>query len=751
MKMINLTYLLFVVGFIYTTGAEEGCEQIRDIDVILELPELGRVEALKHAKIFFSTLAKKAEHSCWRPRIHVAGSEVYNVNSFDCYSLKCITNGSAAIDADLKRTEINAKENVRQILSTLKKEAFETDTIPGLDGPKRFVLLVLSSRPEGASFIPGHINDLLEGGYNFISVGVGEGKFEPLRSIASRPVNGVVELEEFSQLTSESEEGNIFAILDDPEKADPEVVIGRDFGADAYEGEVCKFIADIAFLIDSSGSVKKNTDYPKLKEFVIKIANKFNISKNGARAGAVVFSDRLPYTKVHSRLTDHESNDAFKTSILAAPHMGYRTRIDLALEKARDDIFDPANGARKGVSKIIFLLTDGKQNPVRTYDPIKVAKTLLDKEVKIFAVGITNSVDQEQLEAITGETERVYYSDNFHSLTEHNFMKTIADATCELIEGSLPPSVEVIPTTTPAPTTTTTTTAEPGECDFPDSEQCKLYKGAKDSYCIREWLKVNCKFMCGICEYEDDTCEKEDGHQCYLYEKGKTVYCKQKWVQTNCKFMCGICIDELASTNTTTTVAPTTGVGQCSTCCHGHSVYLNIFRKDSGPNYVMQGMQLKPHGASLSGIVPTKGPSIQVTQEGKKISLSKFFKVLHEYLPGKPQLVQNIQQMVSDEHQDMLKEDMLKVRPIVANGGLPSVMRTEPLKHHKGGERKRRSLDADTINPAIQTSISNIAGNSGCKLFLEALRNRRLISYIDALIKETKKKCCHFLPYRFCI
>lgn len=77
---------------------------------------------------------------------------------------------------------------------------------------------------------------------------------------------------------------------------------------------------------------------------VISLVFRFNISKNGARAGAVVFSDRLPYTKVHSRLTDHESNDAFKTSILAAPHMGYRTRIDLALEKARDDIFDPANG-----------------------------------------------------------------------------------------------------------------------------------------------------------------------------------------------------------------------------------------------------------------------------------------------------------------------------------------------------------------------------------------------------------------------
>ena len=46
----------------------------------------------------------------------------------------------------------------------------------------------------------------------------------------------------------------------------------------------------------------------------------------------------------------------------------------------------------------------------------------------------------------------------------------------------------------------------------------------------------------------------------------------------------------------------------------------------------------------------------------------------------------------------------------------------------------------------MRSSISEIIGNSGCKLFLQALTDRRIVSYVDALIKETKKNIVIFCP-----
>ena len=56
--------------------------------------------------------------------------------------------------------------------------------------------------------------------------------------------------------------------------------------------------------------------------------------------------------------------------------------IHLSIEISR------SAGARDNVNKVVFLLTDGKQNPT-TYDTLQHAQRLRDNGVKIFAIGIT--------------------------------------------------------------------------------------------------------------------------------------------------------------------------------------------------------------------------------------------------------------------------------------------------------------------------------------------------------------------------
>ena len=52
----------------------------------------------------------------------------------------------------------------------------------------------------------------------------------------------------------------------------------------------CNVIADVAFILDSSGSIGKN--YQNEKNFLKAIAGAFGVSKDGSRAGVITFSTR---------------------------------------------------------------------------------------------------------------------------------------------------------------------------------------------------------------------------------------------------------------------------------------------------------------------------------------------------------------------------------------------------------------------------------------------------------------------------
>lgn len=113
------------------------------------------------------------------------------------------------------------------------------------------------------------------------------------------------------------------------------------------EKKKCQAIVDLGFILDSSGSLQK--DYGKEKDFVKLIARAFNIQYGGSHAGVVTFSHDA---ELSIRLSETTTYDEFEQDVDRIPHMNSITRIDLALEKAKDELFLDLNGGRHGVKKV---------------------------------------------------------------------------------------------------------------------------------------------------------------------------------------------------------------------------------------------------------------------------------------------------------------------------------------------------------------------------------------------------------------
>lgn len=151
----------------------------------------------------------------------------------------------------------------------------------------------------------------------------------------------------------------------------------------------CKRKVDLVFAMDSSGSMGR-TEYIQQKRFVQHLTRKFNISPRGTHAGVIVYSDKA---SIKIGLNEKNTWIEHARAVSRIPHEKGNTRIDLALRKAKE-IFHPSNGGRKGIPKILMVLTDGQQTAGEEGEEGEIPQ--LDREVsslkrmnvKTYAIGI---------------------------------------------------------------------------------------------------------------------------------------------------------------------------------------------------------------------------------------------------------------------------------------------------------------------------------------------------------------------------
>ena len=203
--------------------------------------------------------------------------------------------------------------------------------------------------------------------------------------------------------------------------------------------EKCNPNVDVAFLIDSSGSIS-GRNYRKVKTFVANLAANFNISPGGSRAAVVLYSTGA---STDIKFTDFTSSESFGGAVQRLTHQRGFTRIDLALQRAYYDLFSPRGDSRYDVPKIAFLLTDGEQTPSPDAIPLdRAARFLKNEGVRLITIGIGKNVKEAELKSIASSEKDVMLADTFDGLLEE--VEPLTKSACEGFACKFPPKYKHI-------------------------------------------------------------------------------------------------------------------------------------------------------------------------------------------------------------------------------------------------------------------------------------------------------------------
>ncbi|XP_053309723.1 collagen alpha-1(XX) chain [Spea bombifrons] len=151
---------------------------------------------------------------------------------------------------------------------------------------------------------------------------------------------------------------------------------------------------DVMLLVDSSWSVGRS-NFRLVKNFLGGILGPFHISRDKIRIGLSQYSGE-PQTEwdLNTFTTKAEVFEGLKR----LKYKGGNTFTGLALTHVLEENLRAASGARSQAGKVLILLTDGKSQD----DAIRVAQTLKEAGIYIFAIGVKNA-DESELRELASE------------------------------------------------------------------------------------------------------------------------------------------------------------------------------------------------------------------------------------------------------------------------------------------------------------------------------------------------------------
>ena len=122
----------------------------------------------------------------------------------------------------------------------------------------------------------------------------------------------------------------------------------------------CIAALDIGIVLDKSESIHKES-LERVIEFLAALVRKFNAAPDGNHFGLITFDKKARLVFDFSE-TVYYNLGSLEKKIESEPtekakHFG--TRTDLALIKARDQLFTEAGGDRQNSTNVMLILTDG--------------------------------------------------------------------------------------------------------------------------------------------------------------------------------------------------------------------------------------------------------------------------------------------------------------------------------------------------------------------------------------------------------
>ncbi|XP_055956828.1 uncharacterized protein LOC126821645 [Patella vulgata] len=163
----------------------------------------------------------------------------------------------------------------------------------------------------------------------------------------------------------------------------------------SYKG-TCNRPIDLAFIIDSSGSIKED-NFTMILQFITNVVDGLNIGPNETQIAVVQFSSNA-YVEFY--LNSYTDSASLKREVANISYIGVGTNTAEALNITANSVFVESNGMRSNAARVAIVVTDGQSNnPVETIAAVPILKS---KGVIVFSVGVAN-VNPVELETISSE------------------------------------------------------------------------------------------------------------------------------------------------------------------------------------------------------------------------------------------------------------------------------------------------------------------------------------------------------------
>ncbi|XP_076016833.1 collagen alpha-1(XIV) chain, partial [Genypterus blacodes] len=194
--------------------------------------------------------------------------------------------------------------------------------------------------------------------------------------------------------------------------------------------EVCKEAkADLVFLVDGSWSIGDD-NFLKITRFLYSTMGSLDlIGPDGTQVAIAQFSDDA---RTEFQLSSHSNKEDLLEAIQKIQYKGGNTKTGRAIKHVKESIFTSDGGARRGVPKVLVVLTDGRSQD----DVNKVSKEMQMEGYIIFAIGFADADYGELVNIASKPSDRhVFFVDDLDAVKKIEeqlitFVCEAATATC---------------------------------------------------------------------------------------------------------------------------------------------------------------------------------------------------------------------------------------------------------------------------------------------------------------------------------
>lgn len=202
-----------------------------------------------------------------------------------------------------------------------------------------------------------------------------------------------------------------------------------------FELEECPIRGlDLAFVLDSSGSVGVR-NFALTLDFAANLTRTFSIGPQDTQVAAIAFSGFPNITFLLNTFTNRTVlEDAIRgIQFFDIPGNGQpSTYTAAALNALRFDIFSTEAGARPdimAIPRVAVVVTDGRSNVNRSLT-IPTAMAVRQADITVFAVGVGNSVNREELDAIGSGPNFVSLLTDFNLMEFQSLQRRLSVEAC---------------------------------------------------------------------------------------------------------------------------------------------------------------------------------------------------------------------------------------------------------------------------------------------------------------------------------